>query len=43
MCSRNIAKGLFTIAAIDNVDQTHLLLQLNVRFMEQVYISAPKE
>ena len=35
--SRNIEKGLFTAAAIDNVGVTHFLLEPSVRFTEQVY------
>ena len=37
MCPRNIEKGLVTTAAINNIDHDHLLLQLNVCFMKQVY------
>lgn len=37
VCPKNIEKGLFTVAAIVMKMTNHLLLQLNVRFIEQVY------
>ena len=43
MCSRNIVKGLFTIAVIDDVDQNPSSATTKCSFYGTSIYSAPKE